>query len=672
MILSSFLLIFTILLWRNAAGKEDIITLSPEIFDSTLARHENILVVFFAPWCGHCKSLQSDLKRVVARLNRKEIPALVATFDGSMYPKFVDRRGITGFPTFYFYRYGVFNSEYVGERTDRHITDFITKRTSVSIVTRLNSMKELLAFCSEKSEFLESSSPGRGVGGGDVTLSEGSDSEDQYIYPYLTAHDQMKKEMLSFVLGLFPHRPDVSGPDGAIEANRSKAQEAFIAVATEAHDPGSFAITDDKWLLDHFEVTEDTLIAFGGGPSVSAQVIGQLGLVYRENTKTSKFDPVAPQRAAGVSHPGPDTELDRLDARGLNELRFFNHEIMEFLGMFSMPLITPFSTTTVSLIDSSHVKIHMLLFVDEARFGHYIGELLTGLSSLAHQYRGKLLFVQIASSEHQILSLFGLTADDYPVVMIADMRVPGNMRRYMMRDADTVTDAMVEAVTTEPNDGDPRVVELIEAYISAVETHIDDFMNGRANPSIFSAQPDVDIESSSSSGSFFGESPIVRNVVGMNFEELVMQSHGDVFLFIYVPWCAYCKAFETVLKELINHFTQQRIQAQTTGTGANTPPSVTIARLEGGANEVNHPGVKILGYPTLYLFLEGNKSFPIEYDGERSLTALVEFISHHQHVRDEKNPDWKLDRDIDIYQQQQRQLELQEEQDNAIRAARGE
>ena len=239
MIVNSFIILICLWLVQIVAGDDGIIELSPETFHTTLAYHENILVVFFAPWCGHCKSLQSDLKRVVTRLKHKNVPAQISTMDGSMYPKFLDRRGVTGFPTFFLYRYGVFNSEYVGERTDRHITDFITRKTSTDIVTRLDSLRQLLAFCSEKEDSLglgsasgdaSTGDPGASFLGSSAGGEDGEGELGRHIYPYLTVHDQMKKEMLSFVLGLFPKR--VVGDDAAARENRSKSkgEEAFLAL----------------------------------------------------------------------------------------------------------------------------------------------------------------------------------------------------------------------------------------------------------------------------------------------------------------------------------------------------------------------------------------------------------------------------------------------------------
>lgn len=36
--------------------------------------------------------------------------------------------------------------------------------------------------------------------------------------------------------------------------------------------------------------------------------------------------------------------------------------------------------------------------------------------------------------------------------------------------------------------------------------------------------------------------------------------------------------------------------------------------------------MRIVGYPTLYFFAGGDKGNPIEYDGDRSAEAIVDFV----------------------------------------------
>ena len=54
--------------------------------------------------------------------------------------------------------------------------------------------------------------------------------------------------------------------------------------------------------------------------------------------------------------------------------------------------------------------------------------------------------------------------------------------------------------------------------------------------------------------------------------------------------------------------------------------------VDGSKNEVSHPAVKIMGYPTIYLFPAADKQNPIEYDGERTADAIIDFINNFRSI----------------------------------------
>lgn len=51
-----------------------------------------------------------------------------------------------------------------------------------------------------------------------------------------------------------------------------------------------------------------------------------------------------------------------------------------------------------------------------------------------------------------------------------------------------------------------------------------------------------------------------------------------------------------------------------------------MVRMDATKNEVHHPKVHINSFPTFYFFSVGDQDNPIEYDGERSVEAILNFI----------------------------------------------
>ncbi|GFX76406.1 thioredoxin domain-containing protein 5 [Trichonephila clavipes] len=100
-----------------------------------------------------------------------------------------------------------------------------------------------------------------------------------------------------------------------------------------------------------------------------------------------------------------------------------------------------------------------------------------------------------------------------------------------------------------------------------------------------------------------------------NFENAIAQ--GISFVKFFVPWCGHCKRLEPVWNNLAIKFSSN--------------PKIKIAKVDCTKEErlcVEH---KVPGYPTLYIFREGE--LITEYHGERKLENLHSFILEYiQHT----------------------------------------
>lgn len=84
-------------------GGKHVTTLTEDNFDSIVGKDEAVFVAFYAPWCGHCKSLAPDFERAAAEL---EGELRFAAVDATVHSQLAQRFGVRGYPTIKFFAPG--------------------------------------------------------------------------------------------------------------------------------------------------------------------------------------------------------------------------------------------------------------------------------------------------------------------------------------------------------------------------------------------------------------------------------------------------------------------------------------------------------------------------------------------------------------------------------------
>lgn len=105
-----------------------VLVLTDANFDDELAKHEFILVEFYAPWCGHCKKLTPEFEGAAEILSKNDPPIALAKVDATEQKTVAERFAVQGFPTLFWFKNGV-KSEYTGGRTKDTIVQWILKKS---------------------------------------------------------------------------------------------------------------------------------------------------------------------------------------------------------------------------------------------------------------------------------------------------------------------------------------------------------------------------------------------------------------------------------------------------------------------------------------------------------------------------------------------------------------
>lgn len=112
----------------------------------------------------------------------------------------------------------------------------------------------------------------------------------------------------------------------------------------------------------------------------------------------------------------------------------------------------------------------------------------------------------------------------------------------------------------------------------------------------------------------------VRTLVGLNYQQLLLDTDDDVLVEFYAPWCGHCRKFEPVYKELAARLRDVK--------------GIFLAKVDGNRNEI--PGMRVSAYPTLILFpARTKKTLPSMqtarsywYSGDKSMRDMLEWLAN--------------------------------------------
>ena len=96
-------------------------------FDSYVDGSQNVLVEFFAPWCGHCKNLAPEWK-IAGDTFTSDDGIIIAAVDATAHSAIAKRFDVKGYPTIkYFPKGSTTPKDYDGGRTADTIIKWVNK-----------------------------------------------------------------------------------------------------------------------------------------------------------------------------------------------------------------------------------------------------------------------------------------------------------------------------------------------------------------------------------------------------------------------------------------------------------------------------------------------------------------------------------------------------------------
>jgi len=116
----------------NIPEEDNVLVLSDDNFAEAIATYDNLLVEFYAPWCGHCKKLAPEYAKAAAALKKDGL--FIAKMDATANEVTPSQYDVEGFPTLKFFRGGK-ATDYTGGRTEADIVNWVKKKSGPAAKT---------------------------------------------------------------------------------------------------------------------------------------------------------------------------------------------------------------------------------------------------------------------------------------------------------------------------------------------------------------------------------------------------------------------------------------------------------------------------------------------------------------------------------------------------------
>ncbi|CAH2241080.1 jg13138 [Pararge aegeria aegeria] len=127
------LFLYLAVIYVCKATEEDVLELSDSDFSSAIAQHDTALVMFYAPWCGHCKRIKPEYAVAAGVLKDDDPPVALAKVDCTEGGKGTcEKYSVSGYPTLKIFRKGELSQEYNGPRESNGIVKFMRAQVGPS------------------------------------------------------------------------------------------------------------------------------------------------------------------------------------------------------------------------------------------------------------------------------------------------------------------------------------------------------------------------------------------------------------------------------------------------------------------------------------------------------------------------------------------------------------
>ncbi|KAH3868542.1 protein disulfide-isomerase A5-like [Dreissena polymorpha] len=111
--------------WSDVAGYQNVHFLREATFESFIKEHNSVLVMFYAPWCGHCKAMKPAYGEAATQLKEEGVAGVLAAVDATIDSSISSRYEVRGYPTLKYFKNGKLAYDYGFARTKEALITFM-------------------------------------------------------------------------------------------------------------------------------------------------------------------------------------------------------------------------------------------------------------------------------------------------------------------------------------------------------------------------------------------------------------------------------------------------------------------------------------------------------------------------------------------------------------------
>ncbi|XP_074624650.1 protein disulfide-isomerase A4-like [Acropora palmata] len=582
--------------------EDDVLVLTTKTFDSVVNDKDVILVEFYAPWCGHCKSLAPEYAKAAKKMKERTPPVPFAKVDATVETDLAQKYDISGYPTLKIFRKGT-AYEYDGPRVEEGIVKYmeeqadpnwkpppeavitLTKDNFTDVISRESLMlvefyapwcghcKQLAPEYEKAAKMLKEDDPPILLAKVDATVeSELAQQYDVQGYPTMKVFRKGK----------------------ASEYKGKRDQHGIASYMREQVGPSSKILTSLKALTDFMKERDDEVIV-GFFENESDKLLEQ----YLEANNDIRND-------YSFAHTFDPAAKKHFGIKGSSIVLFHPEQFR-----------SKFEDKHIVFKGKDPTPADLQKFYEDKRTP-LVGEMNRGNQHTKYSKRPLCVvfydldfgFEQRTATQFWRKKVLQVANDHRDVTFaIADEQ------SFMEELKDFALDDSGEEVNVgcfDDKDKKYRMDPDEEFDEDSLRDFVENFKEGNIKPQVKS-QP----APKKNAGP-------VAVVVGKTFEEIVLDSKKDVLIELYAPWCGHCKELEPTYKKLGKKFKDE--------------PNVVIAKMDATANDAP-PAYKAEGFPTILFAPANDKKNPVKYEGNRDLESLVKFVKEKATVSLKKAKD---------------------------------